>query len=271
MKVYIKRTIRKVSRYYRMHTSCMRMLPDFIIIGTQKGGTTFLFELLSIHPHVRPSFRKEIEYFDINFKNGIDWYKSQFPIKKSNIITGESTPHYMSHPHVPKRISEVIPHAKIITILRNPVDRAYSHYQHNVRMKRESLSFKDAIAMESERLQGEVDKMISDEHYNSLNHRHFSYLLKGIYVDQLIAFAKFFDKTQILVLQSEDLFNNTITVYEKVLNFLNLPQWKPIDIRPVHVGGYSEIINATTRKQLSDYFKLHNQRLYNYLGVDFGW
>jgi hypothetical protein len=159
------------------------MLPDFIIIGTQKGGTTFLFKLLSNHPYVRLPFRKEIEYFDIHFEKGINWYRSQFPIRKSNIITGESTPHYMSHPHVPKRIVEVIPHVKLIVILINPVDRAYSHYQHNVRMKRESLAFDDAIAIENERLQGEIDKMIRDEHYNSLKHRHFSYLLKGIYVD----------------------------------------------------------------------------------------
>ena len=140
-----------------------RKLPDFLIVGVMKGGTTSLFRYLVRHPQVLPPFRKEIKYFDCNYINGQNWYQAHFPLKKKFVggskLTGEATPYYIFHPQAPMRIAEALPEAKIIILLRNPIDRAYSHYQHMVRVGREPLSFEEAIAAEPERLAGEAEKI----------------------------------------------------------------------------------------------------------------
>src|SRR5215210_5970373 len=112
---------------WRLTTAPVRALPDFVIIGAQKGGTSFLYQLLVHHPHVKPAFAKEVHYFDLNFRQGDNWYCSHFPLQMRNsrrYITGESSPYCLFHPHAPRRASAVIPDARLIVLLRNPVDRA---------------------------------------------------------------------------------------------------------------------------------------------------
>ena len=172
----------------------MRLLPDFIIIGVQRCGTTSLYCNLVQHPNIFPAFVKEVHFFDIDFIKGINWYRPHFPsrlykyyitrICKQGFITGEASPSYIIH-RLAKRISKILPRVKIIILLRNPIYRAYSHYCHQVRKRRETLSFKHAIEKEAERLNGEAEKILQNENYNSFNHRRFSYLARGIYVDQL--------------------------------------------------------------------------------------
>jgi hypothetical protein len=155
-------------------------------------------------------------------------------------------------------------------LLRNPVARAYSHYNHEVRYQCEVLPFEEAINREQERLRGEVENMLSDEHYFSYSHRHFSYLSRGIYVDQLEAWTRYFDRGQILVLRSEDFFDDPAGVFSQAINFLGLPHWQPRQFKRYNTGNYSDM-NETTRKRLRDYFEPHNQRLYQYQGTDLGW
>lgn len=261
----------------RMGTARMRTLPDFVIIGAQKGGTTFLYRLLAQHPRVKPAFLKEVHYFDLNFERGENWYRSQFPFqlsKSQKHVTGESSPYYLFHPHAPRRAAEVIPGARLIVLLRNPVDRAYSHYNHqSKRVKgagRETLTFEGAIEAEEKRLDGELEKLLHDEHYDSLNYRRYSYLSRGAYVDQLLAWSEFFDRDQMLVLKSEDLFSNPAQSLKATLGFLGLSQWTPETHPSTYKLDYVDM-NPATRHDLQDYFEPHNQRLYKYLGVDFGW
>jgi hypothetical protein len=114
-------------------------LPDFVVIGTQKGGTTFFYELLSNHPLVRPAVTKELHFFDRNknFDKGVDWYRRCLPeserVDGQRTVTGESSPSYLFSAQAPARMAEVIPDAKLVALLRNPIDRAYSHYQMQVR------------------------------------------------------------------------------------------------------------------------------------------
>ena len=277
---HLKNTVRKSDTHYRQMTSQMRLLPDFAVIGAQKCGTTSLYRLVTQHPCVKRAARKEVHYFDMNFKRGVNWYRAQFPllaykhyakrVRKLDIITGEASPYYLFHPHVPKRMAALIPQAKLIVLLRNPVERTYSHYHHELRRNIETLSFEDAIAIEEERLKDEIDKLLNDETYYSFKHQHFSYLSRGIYVDQLKAFEKYFDREQILILKSEDFFSNTSQMVERVFEFLNLPEWRPKELESFNTGSYSKI-TPQMRTYLSDYFAPHNQRLYEYLGVDFGW
>lgn len=250
-------------------------LPDFVIIGAQKCGTSSLYHLLRQHPDVEPSRRKEIHYFDVNFDRGIGWYKAHFPsgLREDGrgTISGESSPYYLFHPHAPKRMAAAVPGAKLIVLLRNPVDRAYSHYQAAARQRRESLGFEAALGVEKERLQGEREKMVADESYVSLEHQHFSYLTRGIYVDQISRWLEFFPEDQMLVMKSEDFFERPWETLNETLNFLELLEWRPETWKVRNKGDYKERMDPATRRQLEEYFRPHNLRLYEHLGVDFGW
>ena len=171
----------------RKPTSPFRLLPNFIIIGAQKCGTTSLYRNLIKHPHIASALRKEVYYFDLKFgKKNTVWYKAYFPtvfytycmekIRGHKLLTGEATPNYIFNPHSPKRVAHLLPQIKLIVMLRNPVDRAYSHYNMMVKKGLEQLSFEDAIKSETERLSGEMNKMLADENYISHNHRVYSYV-----------------------------------------------------------------------------------------------
>jgi hypothetical protein len=158
----------------------------------------------------------------------------------------------------------------LIVLLRNPVDRAYSHYHHQVTRGRESLSFEQAIEAEPQRLSGELEKIMADEHYLSFNQAHFSYLARGIYVDQLKAWSNLFPPEQLLILNSEAFFADPATTYCQVVSFLNAPESVLQSTNKRNVGSYQKMSPAT-RQRLVEYFRPHNQRLYEYLGTSFNW
>ena len=147
-------------------------LPDFVIIGAMKSGTTSLYNFVIKHPTIAPAFAKELHYFSIWYKFGELWYRSNFPTnlsrhyfyKKTNqkLLSGEASPTYLFYPTVPSRMKEILPDVKLIVILRNPVDRAYSHYHHMLRRNNESLSFEKAIESEKERCAGERERLIKN-------------------------------------------------------------------------------------------------------------
>ena len=104
-----------------------RRLPDFLIIGAQKCGTSSMFAYLNQHPQMKLPDVKEIHFFDLNYSNGLDWYTSHFPPASLShrMVTGEASPYYLFHPHVPERVRLHCPDVKLVVMLRNPVDRAY--------------------------------------------------------------------------------------------------------------------------------------------------
>lgn len=267
-----------IRRLARTLTAPMRALPDFVIVGTQKGGTTNLYNLLTGHPNVAPATTKEVHFFDLDFGKGVNWYRSHFPLPArrtaGRIITGEASPYYLFHPHAPGRMARVLPRARLILMLRDPVDRAYSHYQHRVRKGIETLTFEEAIEAEEKRLHGELERMLRDDRYDSFNHQNYSYLSRGVYVDQVSAWSRHFGKDAMLVLKSEDFFERPVEVFERVLDFLELPRWEPeisnAAARRRHRDRY-EPMNPATRERLREYFEPHNRRLYEALGRDFGW
>lgn len=226
-------------------------LPDFVIIGGKKCGTTSLYHLLTQHPHVEPAASKELHYFDTLFDEGIEWYRRCFPAPRwengRRTITGEATP-YMTNQLAPERMAEVVPQARLISLLRNPVDRAHSDFQQVVRKGREPRTFEEAI-------EGETSE----------------YLSRGVYADQLLRWSKFFSEEQMLVLKSEDFFERPADTLRLVLDFLDLPGWEPEASEIRNRGAYTQKMDPTTRQRLEDYFEPHNRRLYEYVGVDFGW
>jgi hypothetical protein len=252
-------------------------LPNFIVVGTQKGGTTELYDQLALHPNIAPAFAKEVHYFDANFDKGVDWYTAFFPRAlepyKNNppeCITGEASPCYIFHPDVARRVWATVPRVKIILMLRNPVDRAYSHYHHEVRLGYETLPFETAIDREHERLAGEKEKMLEDEHYYSDNYMHYSYLTRGVYVDQVKPWYELFPKEQILLLKSEEFFADTSATMSRVHEFLGVPDVETV--KPTrHKSFPYPKMDQSVRRRLIEYFKPFNQQLYDYLDRDFSW
>ena len=261
-------------------TGSTHVLPDFLIIGAARSGTTSLYQYLTEHPSIIPGVGKEIYFFDKKFKKGINWYKSFFPTKfsmaiiknkqKTKCITGEATPRYLHYPHAPKRIFEFLPKIKLIVLLRNPIDRAYSHYQMEVSSGNEELSFEESIEKEGERTKGIMEKMQDNENFYSVYFYRKSYLTRGLYYEQLKRWFKFFPRENFLILKSEDLYSNPSKIYQKSLDFLELPKHELTSFKAHRMRKYSTI-KPKTREKLIDYFKPNNEKLYQLLGRDFNW
>ena len=276
---------------YRVTTSPLRLLPEFLIIGVQKGGTSSLYKYLEEHPCVAPALVKEVHFFDNKTRDhkygkGMPWYRSHFAysahrtyhnlVHHQQLITGEASPDYIFDPFAPKRVASLLPQAKLILMLRNPVDRTYSHYLHNVRAfwdpKREPLSFEEAIAIEETRLKGEIEKLQQDDSYFSYNYMHYTYLRRGIYADQLERWFEFFPREQILILKSEDFFADPGLIFKQVLEFLDLPTFELSEYISFNARTQNSLdIPPEIKAWLVDYFRPHNQRLYQLLGTNFDW
>ena len=250
-------------------------LPNYVIIGAQKGGTTSLHNLLSGHPHVMRPTTKEIHFFDNHYDEGLGWYRAHFrpPVEKNGYetITGEASPYYIASTSSPERMARIVPDIKLIAMLRNPVDRAYSHYQASARHGREPLDFEQAIEAEEKRLREERERALAnDGAVLSIPQRH-SYLGRGIYVNQIKHWHRYFDPEQLLIVKSEDFFTDPLAILRTVLEFLDLSEWEPSETRVSNKGDYGTSMSDDTRRWLQDYFEPHNQSLYDYLGRDFGW
>lgn len=275
------RAKRKSSTVFRQLTGSMRMLPSFIIFGCQRCGTTSLYNYLIDHPCIVPALAKEVGFFNEFYHKGLEWYKIYFPLKTSkykikkeywkNLITGEADPTYVHHPNAPARIKEKIPNVKLIIMLRNPVDRAFSQHWKSVKLERETLSFEEAIKIEPKRLRGEKEKMLKNDYYYSQNYHNFSYLKTGIYVQILKNWLKKFPRKQILVLQSEEFYSDPSKIYKKTLEFLDLPTWKPKQFPKWEHYDDMPKLDDTIRKKLIEYFRPHNEELYKFLGESYNW
>lgn len=245
-------------------------LPQFVIIGAQRGGTRSLYRYLAAHPDILPAATEEVHYFSLFFDRGLRWYQAQFPPSEPGRLTGEASPYYLYHPLAPERIRAVVPEAKLIVLLRDPVDRAYSHYQLEARQGNEPLSFEDAIAAEPERLAGEAARIADDDTYISFGHQHYSYLARGHYLEQLRRWLKLFPRDQLLVLKSEDFFQHPAGLYRRVTDFLGL---EPRDLvaRPVPTHAPPEPIASETRQRLQTYFAAENAGLSELVGAEMTW
>lgn len=249
-------------------------LPAFLIIGAQKAGTTSLASYLAAHPNVVSPLWKEVHFFDLNYKEGEQWYRAQFPIGGRRwirnrllgrrLLAVDATPYYLMHPLAASRVARLIPAAKIIILLRDPVDRAYSHYHHEIRMGKEDLSFDEAIAAEPSRIAGEVQRFQAEPFYEGFNYQHFTYLERGLYANQISTWLRYFRADQILVLSSEQFFRNPAVEYRRVLKFLDLPAWELPAYPAEHVGSYSPM-PLEIRSRLLEYYVPHNRTLRRYL------
>jgi len=279
----ISRLGREINWGARVLTSPLRLTPDFIIIGAQRSGVSTAYQYLIQHPCVAPIFEQEVHFFDFNFTKNLLWYRSHFPsvltkyhVKRTtheDMLSGEGSAYYLFHPLVPRRVLRLLPTVKLIVLLRNPVDRAYAHYCQKVKQGIEHLpSFEEAIENEEDRLKGEVEKILENEHYFSFNHAMYSYLSRGIYIDQLKNWMNVFPCEQILIIRSEDLlFEDPSAALKRLLQFLKLPDWEPRQYWKIDTSGHVPSLNPATRQRLLLQFEPHNRRLYEFLDVNYYW
>jgi hypothetical protein len=259
---------------YRTLTAPLRGLPSGLIIGAQKGGTSSLFHYLVQHPEVVPPANKEIHYFDTYYDRGDRWYRGRFPFQyqlRGGACTLEATPYYLPHPLAPARAFQLLPHAKLIALLRNPVDRAFSHYQHVVRAGGETLSFPEAVEQEPVRLAGEENRLRTEPGYHSIAYLKHSYLRRGHYVEDLRRWAEHYPRSQLLVLQSEWFFRDPAGATSAVQQFLGLRPYGAVTYRPVLQGSYDREMPPALRRRLVAYFEPYNRALYQWLGREFDW
>lgn len=263
----------------RRLTAPWRVLPNFVILGAQKAGTTTLYDNLVKHPSVHSCDIKEVHFFDTNWSKGENWYRAHFATEREkraaqeqqiSWITGEGSPYYMFHPLVAGRMKQVCPEARLIIILRDPVERAYSHYQHERRKGREPLSFENALADEEQRLAGEADRIISGAADTSFSHQHYSYKARGHYADQLEEWFRHFPREQFLILDSKLLNADFAGTLREVHNFLGIESLELPQPKRSNVGSY-DTMDAKTKAELNAYFAPQNKRLFELLQRDFSW
>jgi hypothetical protein len=194
--------------------------PNFFCLGAPKSGTTTLYDVLKKHSDIFLSSFKEPHFFDINdnWEQGVDWYKKNYFSKSNNeTMIGDFTPTYLSLPYVAKRIKNSIDGPlKFIIILRNPTDRAYSHYLHSKRDGYENLKFLKALKKEKSRL------IEANSQNDTLKLLKFGYVSQGLYAEQLKVYFKYFERSQFHIVLFEDFILNQEAVSNEILKFLGL-------------------------------------------------
>jgi hypothetical protein len=276
-KIYQKIFYGLIKRNYYYLSSPFRVLPECFVIGVVRSGTTSLYHYLGQHPCIGSSAYDEIGYFDDNYHLGVNWYKSLFPTKftKNKIIkkhgsflTYDVTPFYIYNPLVARRISASFPRAKIISNLRNPIDRAYSNYILMYQDGDTTKTFEEMIQIAMDEIEKNKAKLNDEVYIADIFYQNI--LARGFYADQLKIWFEKFQKKQILIIPSEDLALKPDQVLTKVFEFLDLPYFKIKDFTRQNKREYHPMKDET-RKLLVEFYKPHNKKLFDMLGSKFDW
>jgi len=264
-----------VSRPWRLATARWRALPDFLVLGVHKGGSSSFYYYLVQHPQVRAAMKKEIYFFGRRYDKGARWYRSRFPLRSSlrpDRITGEATPTYIAWPHAPRLIHETVPDAKLMVVLRNPTQRAISHYFYSVQWRQETLPILDALRAEEERLAPHLARSAGDQRYFHPNLGWFSYQHRGHYAEQIERFYEQFGRDRLLIVDNRELAEDTVATMRRAYAFLGIdPDFTPPDLERLAVGHNRRAVDDAVVAHLDAHFRPHNARLAALIGRDLGW
>lgn len=274
------------TRGFAMATVADRPGPDFLVIGTKRGGTTSLYNYLLMHPGVlglfpQPRGKKSTDHFFA--RPGADrelWYRSHFHTERFRSVRarrtgfravgGEASPYYVWDPRIAGRVADRYPGVRSILMLRDPVERAWSHYQERRTNGMEPLGFADALAAEERRLDGELDRMAGDPAYHSNAYDWYSYRSRGVYLPQVRNWHQHFDGDRLLVLRSEELYADVQGTFDRICRFLGIPEHQLPTTRAFNASA-RDTMPAGQRADLAAYYAEHNRELERYLGWTPGW
>lgn len=276
-----KRALRQVG----VRSATWRPGPDFLVIGAKRGGTTSLHHYLAEHPGVLPLFPspekiKGTYYFTDHYDRGDRWYLSHFPTRATRQrvarrlgyqpVAGDNTPYYLYHPLAPARAAELVPDARIVALLRNPIERAFSHYKERRANGTEPLDFESALDAEESRCAGEHERILADPTYVSFAHRHQSYVDQSRYAPPLERWFAAYPREQLLVLPAEELYRDPQRVFDQVCAHLRLP---PVALRAprAHNAEPSPGIEPRVRARLSELLAPDIEAVEKLLERDMGW
>lgn len=273
----VRRGYQTVGRW----TAGLRALPDFVVIGGQRCGTTSLFKHLAEHPQVlRPGIEKGVDYYSLHSTQSLDWYRAHFPLRgparMRTLRWGppsvfEACTYYMFHPQAIERMAVDLPQAKLVAMLRDPVERAFSAYKHEFARGFETeADFERALDLEDERLAGEVERMAADPDYESHAHRHHAYRRRGQYVEQLRRVLEHYPAEQLLVCDSESFFAAPEREYARILDFLELKSFTPQRFDQ-HNARPSSPMPGGSRERLANHYRPYDEELADLLGRRPGW
>lgn len=216
-----------------------RALPDFLIIGAQKAGTTSLFNYLCQHPQVIGSVPKELFYFCSHPERGERWYRRHFPLvstlKARSALCGEATPTSLYSEQAAQLARQLVPQAKIIVLLREPAARAVSHYYHQVRFGVETRSIDEVFSIENIQRwrQGDCPDLPWRWYF-----KWSDYATGSKYWDEC------YPSEQILILQAEDMFADPQKIYDQVTSFLGIHSQQLPDAKAFNAGASQKKLPA---------------------------
>jgi hypothetical protein len=271
-----KQAARRALVAIRRPTGQVRMLPSFLIVGAQRWGPTSMSRTLTEHPAVFGAvLHEEVHYFDNAYDRGLGWYRSHFPLTATarraagglSPVAFESSPYYLFHPLAAHRIAQELPSVKLLVLLRDPVERAYSGHAHEVAHGFETEPFERALELEQDRLDGEEARIIADPAYFSFSHQHHSYRARGEYARQLDRMAQHFGRDRIHIVDSGA---DPAPVYDSVLEFLGLPHRGRPDF-PHRNARPRSPMPTSIRAALEEYYRPHDERLQSWLGHEPSW
>jgi len=276
-----KRAAHTVSVTAGRLTSHSRMLPGFLIVGAQRCGTTSMYRTLSEHPAiVKAVLHKGVHYFDMAYDRKLSWYQAHFPLRAAGrkagraagaeAMTFESSPYYMFHPLAAGRIARDLPGVKLLVLLRDPVERAYSAHAHELGRGYETEPFARALGLEAERLAGEAERLVADPSYASHSHQHHAYRARGQYIEQLERLEACVGRDRIHVVDSGDFFTEPERVYDGVLEFLGLPD-RGYPVFERHNARPRSALPEELRADLDAHFRPYDERLAEWLGEVPSW
>lgn len=264
---------------WRRATANRRPLPDFVLLGAMRAGTTSLFRDLQKHPQMVPPMKKEIHYFDYHHADGLAWYRAHFPtsserdvvqVRRGRSLTGEGTPNYLAHPYAPRWAADELPETRFIVLLRDPVERAFSHWKLMTRLGHETLPFAQAVARETDRIGPDWRRMQREPEHPAGDWFRFSYVARGRYAEQLERWFDAIDRSRFLVVRSEDHHSEPGETWDRIIAFIGADPWRPPDFSDAH-GTASQGPDPDVAARLRTELAPDAERLTALLGANFAW
>ncbi|MGB3763555.1 MAG: sulfotransferase [Ornithinimicrobium sp.] len=283
---WVKDAANTATRKYALATVRDRPAPDFLIVGTKRGGTTSLFNYLLMHPGVLGLFpqsrgKKSTDYFFKDYGRGEAWYRSHFHAEQHRRrlartlgyapVGGEASPFYIWDPRIVHRVQRTSPAVKAVMLLRDPTRRAWSHFLERKQNGVEPLDFEQALEAEEARTSGELEAMLADPSYHSEAYDWYSYRARGVYLPQLLHWRSVFPSEQLLVLRSEDLYADVQGTVDTVCDFLGIGRHLLPTDRTFNASRPGPRMREETRRELAQFYAPHNAQLEEHLGRTMGW